>query len=96
MAKKYADEVAAIRKIRDMFPTRPALALAKQIYGSKFPLDSAEQKLSYDATMGYDRETGIRSVLSVYSVLRRHDARRITEGLANLVESGITAANAAI
>lgn len=78
MPNKYQDEVKAIQKIRDIHPRRPAATLAREITDSK-GLAGDALRLSYDATRGVHRIGGtFRSFFSVYSAIRRYDARKAT------------------
>jgi hypothetical protein len=74
MARKFATEVAAIESLRKTYATRPALALAKQIYARTFAVPSERDLATTGA--GYNRYgPDIRTVYSIYSVIRRYDAK---------------------
>lgn len=65
----YAREAEAIRTLRAKYPTLPQLTLAKRIRARDF-----EDNLDRSNAMS----TGTREVLSIYSVIRRFDAAKLS------------------
>ena len=69
---KFEKEVRSIQDLRTKYASRPALSLARQIASVNFA-DPADRRVAHDAIGEYSRCGASRSVLSVYSVIRRFD-----------------------
>ena len=76
---KFEDEVEAIELLRGLFPDMPARTLARKIYHDEIP---EHKRLTVDACLGdacFSRTPAqnvcIRPVYSIYSVIRRYDAK---------------------
>lgn len=83
---KYPEELAAIRALRDAFPNEGPKKLANRIKeGVAAFTDAAHQNFVCDV--------GQRTLLSTYSVIRRHDANKKVLGakLAKTVKKGLAA-----
>lgn len=81
MTPKFATEILAIKTIRNRNPGYPAKSLARRIILRAFE-DFENRMLARDA-VGFpspSRPFG-RSLLSVYSVIRRHDLAVLNQGL---------------
>lgn len=71
MSAAYRDELSAIHQLRDFYPNMPRRRLARKIAEQTFTM-TRNKKLAETATAG-----GERSFFSVYSALRRYDAKRL-------------------
>jgi hypothetical protein len=68
MAGAFRSEVLAIQKLRAKYPDAGQKTLASQIVARNF-LNDEDRKTAAD--------TGSRTFYSVYSVIRRHDAKQL-------------------
>jgi hypothetical protein len=73
MGAKYVTEVSAIQQLRDKYPAIPQKTLARRIVSRDFT-SNADKNLAGLATTA-----GLRSTLSVYSVIRRYDASKASK-----------------
>jgi len=64
-----ATERSAIRRLRGMYPREGQWVLARRIRANEFALGTAAELLGNKLPIG-------RTLYSIYSVIRRYDARR--------------------
>lgn len=95
MPNQFAAEHAAIVNLRKKYPNAGKLTLAKRIAGRSFDL-KADNDVARAANGSLSPNTSGRTVLSIYSVIRRFDrsVKRLVQNAAEKANTGLALASA--